>query len=95
MLWPFIAYPWLALVPAAAFALLRLAGRGALSLTAAAVWATYAAYEYAMHARLLCTGECNIRIDLLLAAPVLVALTIAAAIAAVRAGRGGGRGPDA
>jgi len=85
VLWPFIAFPWLALVPAALFALLWAGRRGSLSLTATLVWGAYAAYEYAMHARILCTGECNIRIDLLLLAPVLLVLTLAAAVAAARA----------
>ncbi len=87
MFWPFIAAPWLALVPAALFAALWLARRGALSLTAALAWAAYTPYEWAMHARILCTGECNIRIDLLLMAPVLLVLTVAAAVLALRAGR--------
>ncbi|MEP7181114.1 MAG: hypothetical protein ABI886_02860 [Betaproteobacteria bacterium] len=87
MLWPFIAAPWLALIPAAAFAGLAIVRRGVLSLTAALAWALYTAYEWAMHARILCTGECNIRVDLLLMAPVLLVLTAAAAIAAARGGR--------
>jgi len=87
MLWPFIAAPWLALVPAALFAALWLAGRGALSLTAALAWGAYAPYEWAVHARILCSGECNIRIDLLLMAPVLLVLTIAAVVLAVRPGK--------
>lgn len=32
----------------------------------ALVWLAYALYEYLMLARVLCSGECNIRIDLLL-----------------------------
>jgi len=85
MLWPFIAAPWLALVPATLFAALWLARRGTLSLTAALAWAGYTTYEWAMHARILCSGECNIRIDLLLMAPVLLVLTVAAAALALRA----------
>jgi hypothetical protein len=87
MLWPFIAAPWLALVPAAIFATLAAMRRGVLSVTAALAWSAYVPYEWAMHARILCTGECNIRIDLLLLAPVLLVLTFAAAIAAVRGRR--------
>lgn len=32
----------------------------------ALAWLAYALYEYLMLARVLCSGECNIRIDLLL-----------------------------
>jgi hypothetical protein len=35
-------------------------------LAAAVLWACYVPYEYAMKLRILCTGECDIRIDLLL-----------------------------
>ena len=44
----------------------------------------YMPYEMAMHLRWLCTGECNIRIDLLLIYPVLLLLSLAAVVAAVR-----------
>ncbi len=48
----------------------------------ATVWALYAAYEYLMYARVLCAGECNIRVDLLLIYPVLVISTVWLALAA-------------
>jgi hypothetical protein len=42
-----------------------------------------------MHRRLLCSGECNIRVDLLLLYPVLWIVSLVAVIVAVRAiGRG-------
>jgi hypothetical protein len=34
------------------------------SLIAALLWGGYALYESPMKARILCSGECNIRIDL-------------------------------
>ena len=34
----------------------------------------YCVYEYLMYARVLCSGECNIRVDLLLAYPALAIL---------------------
>jgi hypothetical protein len=69
----------------------RTAGnRGFLVL--AILWAAYAAYEYLMYARVLCSGECNIRVDLLLFYPALIGstlwVTIAAAIRAVKRRRG-------
>jgi hypothetical protein len=36
------------------------------------VWLLYAVYETGMKRRWLCSGECNIRIDLLVIYPVLV-----------------------
>jgi hypothetical protein len=41
-------------------------------------WGIYAVYEGLMYARILCTGECNIRVDLLLIWPLLLALSISA-----------------
>ncbi len=48
----------------------------------ALLWASYAAYEYLMYARVLCSGECNIRVDLLLFYPALLVPTIWVSIAA-------------
>jgi hypothetical protein len=42
-------------------------------------------YEYAMKLRILCSGECNIRVDLLLLYPALLVLSLAAVVAAVKA----------
>jgi hypothetical protein len=65
----FVAYPWLALIPAAGFLVLHL--RAKRGLAAALLWLLYGMYEYAMHRRWLCSGECNIRVDLLLIYPIL------------------------
>ncbi|MGH9258911.1 MAG: hypothetical protein ACRD08_03280 [Acidimicrobiales bacterium] len=79
----FIAWPWLALIPAALFyRLSRGSGRRLASATALA-WALYALYEYAMLRRWLCSGECNIRIDLLLIYPVLLIASLGTAIGAL------------
>ncbi len=84
----FIQYPWLALLVAGAFALLwRYRGRRSTAL-AAVLWTVYAVYEYLMHARILCSGECNIRVDLLFAYPLLVLVSLwAAASCLVGSGR--------
>jgi hypothetical protein len=71
----FIAYPWAAGVVAAAFALLWLARRLRYAPLAAVAWASYCVYEYLMYERVLCSGECNIRVDLLFIYPVLVTLS--------------------
>ncbi len=84
----FIAWPWLALIPAGLFAFLFIRGRRTVSFVAALVWLAYVPYEYAMKLRLLCSGECNIRVDLLLIYPVLVILSVLAVVAFFRRKRG-------
>lgn len=66
-----------ALVLGSAFAALWLATRAHGALLAALVWLLYAPYEYLMYARILCSGECNIRVDLLLLWPVLLGISLA------------------
>jgi hypothetical protein len=39
-----------------------------------------------MRARILCSGECNIRIDLFVLHPLLLALTLVGVVSAVRGG---------
>jgi len=73
--------PWLALIPTLCFAAVWYVTGGRLVLGAALSWAAYAAYESAMDMRILCSGECNIRIDLLAIYPALLLLTLIAAIA--------------
>jgi hypothetical protein len=51
---------------------------------AAIAWLSYAAYETAMARRILCSGECDIRVDLLLIYPLLIAVSLAAVVAAYR-----------
>lgn len=76
MLWPPIAWPWTAAFPALLFAFLAYrTGRRGLWLTAF-LWAGYGLYELQMYRRVFCTGECNIRIDLLPIIPVLLLRTI-------------------
>ena len=87
MLGVFIGWPLLTLAPAAVFAVLFVRGGGRVSLVTANVWLLYGAYEMAMKLRILCTGECNIRVDLLLIYPVLLALSVWSVVSAVRARR--------
>lgn len=68
----FIGYPWVAFVVAAAFLVGWRTRRVPLMILAAICWAAYGVYEYAMKLRWLCTGECNIRVDLLLFYPILL-----------------------
>ena len=81
----FIATPLLALAPAALFFWLHGIRRRPVVLVAAVLWLLYAGYELAMQRRWLCTGECNIRADLLLIYPLLALLSLAAMASALRA----------
>jgi hypothetical protein len=80
----FVAAPILALAPALLFALVYWRRRRRPVLVAAIAWCAYFFYEEAMRRRILCTGECNIRVDLLLVYPVLLALSLAAVVSAIR-----------
>jgi hypothetical protein len=84
MLDVFIRWPLLATVPAAGLALLYLRSRRGVALAGALAWAAYGAYEYGMKIRLLCSGECNIRVDLLLVYPGLLLLSAVALFAGLR-----------
>ena len=71
-----IEYPLLAAVPGAVFAALFAVSRKVLVLAAAAAWLAYLPYEYAMKLRLLCSGECDIRLDLLVLYPALLLISV-------------------
>lgn len=72
-----IEHPLLALVPALVFAVLYAISKSRLVLTAGLLWLAYFSYEYGMKLRILCSGECNIRIDLLLLYPMLISVSLA------------------
>jgi hypothetical protein len=76
----FVITPGLALIPAGLFALLYVTSGRWLVAATAVVWLVYTVYEYSMHQRWLCTGDCNIRLDLLLLYPVLLVTSIVAVI---------------
>lgn len=80
-----IAWPLLALVPAVVFVMLGRLRRKRIASVTGAIWAVYALYELGMRTRVLCSGDCNIRVDLLLIYPVLAVLTVVSVIALVRA----------
>jgi hypothetical protein len=80
----FIGWPWIAGVVAAAFGGWYATRRHRALLAMALLWSTYCLYEYGMKLRILCSGECNIRVDLLLIWPLLA---VASAVAAWRAMR--------
>ncbi len=76
-----IGFPFLALLPAALFAFLYVRSRCRVELVAALAWLAYFPYEQAMKLRILCTGECNIRVDLLLFYPLLGIVSVMAVAA--------------
>jgi hypothetical protein len=57
--------PWLAVVPGAAFVWLWARTGRRLALATAVAWLLYPPYECGMKWRVLCAGECSIRVDLL------------------------------
>jgi hypothetical protein len=81
----FIAYPAAAAVVGGLFLFFarrtpRRIGRGM-----GIAWLLYAAYETSMQQRWLCSGECNIRIDLFLIAPLLLLGSLVAVVRGLRA----------
>lgn len=82
-----IQYPILAaVIGVTLLALGRRAGRR-VAVGVGIAWIVYSLYEFSMKQRWLCSGECNIRIDLLLIYPVLVIGLVAAAVSLLRASR--------
>jgi hypothetical protein len=77
----FVEKPWLALLAAGTLILIAAASRSRVALWVALSWWVYSLYEYAMKYRLLCSGECDVRIDLLVLYPVLFAATAIALVA--------------
>jgi hypothetical protein len=79
--------PWLAAAPG--LVLLWLWARSGRRLVGAAAlaWLLYLPYELGMKWRLLCSGECNIRIDLLGIYPALAVLSALAIVSAALGGR--------
>jgi len=50
------------------------------SILTGVIWILYSVYEYLMYIRVLCTGECNIRIDLLVIYPLLIVSSLVSII---------------
>ena len=72
--------PWLALIPSILFlvcaAIIKSTIPRIVLFTVAALWFLYFVYEYSMKYRILCSGECNIRIDLLIVYPLLLSASL-------------------
>ena len=76
----FAGYPWLVLIPIALFFFIGIAAKARFAAATAILWLIYGVYEWMMYARILCSGDCNIRIDLLFIYPVLLLLSLTALI---------------
>ena len=83
----FIQYPWVAALIGVILIILGQRRRGPIAVAVGGIWLLYAAYETGMRLRWLCSGECNIRIDLLVIYPFLLAMTIIGIISLLRARR--------
>ena len=79
----FIIWPALALAPALLLGLLYRRARTRVLLWVAGAWMVYGVYEFGMQRRLLCSGECNIRVDLLMIYPALLLATFVACAIAI------------
>lgn len=79
-----IDWPPLAALPALLLAGLYVASRRRAVLAVALGWLLYVPYELGMKYRLLCSGECNIRVDLLLLYPALALASLWAVVVAAR-----------
>ena len=76
----YIMWPWAVVIPAGVLGFLYFRKHIAFIVITAGLWLAYGVYEYLMKIRVLCSGECNIRVDLLLIIPLLYILSIVAAV---------------
>ena len=76
----FIRFPLAALAPAAIFAAAFAWSRRLATLAAAIAWSLYTLWELLVYMRVTCSGDCNIRADLILFAPLLWLISIAGLI---------------
>lgn len=81
----FVAYPALTLLMVVGCAGLWLWRRGRAAAVATVSWLVYGVYEGLMKARILCSGDCNIRVDLLVIYPFLILVTAITLIVSIRA----------
>ena len=80
----FIEWPLVAAGPGLLFLGLYRRSPDRWILVAGVAWLLYALYELGMRWRWLCSGECNIRVDLLLIYPLLVVASVLGLVAAAR-----------
>jgi hypothetical protein len=76
----FAGYPWLVLFPIALFLFIGLGAKARFATAIAFVWMFYGLYEWMMYARILCRGDCDIRMDLIFIYPILLLVSLTALI---------------
>lgn len=76
----FAGYPWLVIFPIALLLFIGYAAKARFATAIGILWIIYGMYEWMMHARILCSGDCNIRMDLLFIYPILLLLSLTALI---------------
>jgi len=74
----FVRWPLLALAPAGFFWVFARWTQRAFAYAASFAWLSYAVYETLISQRVLCSGECDIRVDLLGIYPALAVVSIVA-----------------
>jgi hypothetical protein len=79
-----IEYPFLAAVIGILLVGLGRLRRHRTAVVVGVVWLLYSVYELGMQRRWLCSGECNIRIDLLVIYPALLLGLVVAGISLLR-----------
>jgi hypothetical protein len=81
----FIEYPIMAAAIGVLLVWLGRRNHRRVAVAAGLAWLLYGLYEFGMRQRWLCTGECNIRIDLLVIYPLLLVGLVAAGVSLLRA----------
>lgn len=76
----FISEPWIALIPAVVFLFAWYMRDDLVAAIAAFSWSGYAVIETLNKYKVTCSGECNIRIDLLMIYPGLILMSVAALV---------------
>ena len=74
----FVGHPLLALVPALFFASMAVVTKSRFAWSGVSVWVLYGLYELAIQSRILCSGECDIRVDLIFIFPLLIIVSLIA-----------------
>jgi hypothetical protein len=80
----FIESPWIAACLGLVLIGLGRWRRRRMAVIAGGLWLAYGGYETGMKLRWLCSGECNIRIDLLLIYPLLLVVGVLGVIGLFR-----------
>lgn len=80
-----IGYPYLALIPAIFLGIVYFKLKKNIVGITALLWIIYSVYETLNLLRITCSGECNIRVDLILIFPFLTILTLISLFQIIRA----------